>query len=103
VLQLLPPRQRAALILRDVLDFSTREVAEMLATSEDSIASALKRARTTLGRELPSTQQRPPLPNSHAERALLSRLVQRSDRRLPSARGGGFHAQVRLCRSRPTW
>ena len=54
-LQLLPPRQRAALILRDVLDFSTRDVAEMLAASEDSIASALERARTTLGRELPST------------------------------------------------
>jgi RNA polymerase sigma-70 factor (ECF subfamily) len=70
-LQLLPPRQRAALILRDVLDFSTREVAEMLATSEDSVASALKRARTTLSRELPSTDRPPPLPDSPAERAVF--------------------------------
>jgi hypothetical protein len=67
---------RAALILRDVLDFSTREVAEILSTSEDSVASALKRARATLGRELPSTDQPPPLPDSPAERALLARLVQ---------------------------
>ncbi len=75
-LQLLPPRQRAALVLRDVLDFSTREVAETLNTSEDSVASALKRARTTLSHELPSADQPPPLPDSPAERATLARLVQ---------------------------
>jgi Sigma-70, region 4 len=75
-LQLLPPRQRAALILRDVLDFSTREVAETLNTTEDSVASALKRARTTLSHELPSADQPPPLPDSPAERAALDRLVQ---------------------------
>jgi RNA polymerase sigma-70 factor, ECF subfamily len=75
-LQLLPPRQRAALILRDVLDFSTREVAETLNTTEDSVASALKRARTTLSHELPSPDQPPPLPDSAAERAALARLVQ---------------------------
>ena len=75
-LQLLPPRQRAALILRDVLDFSTREVAEILATTEDSVASALKRARATLDRELPSANHAPPLPDSPAERSLLARLVQ---------------------------
>jgi RNA polymerase sigma-70 factor (TIGR02960 family) len=75
-LQLLPPRQRAALILRDVLDFSTREVAQTLDTTQDSVASALKRARMTLSRELPSADQPPPLPDSPAERAALARLVQ---------------------------
>jgi RNA polymerase sigma-70 factor (TIGR02960 family) len=75
-LQLLPPRQRAALVLRDVLDFSTREVAQTLNTSEDSVASALKRARTTLSHELPSADQPPPMPDSPAERAALDRLVQ---------------------------
>jgi RNA polymerase sigma-70 factor (ECF subfamily) len=72
----LPPRQRAALVLRDVLDFSTREVAETLNTTEDSVASALKRARTTLSHEVPSADQPPPLPDSPAERAALARLVQ---------------------------
>ena len=74
-LQLLPPRQRAALVLRDVLDFSTREVAQTLNTTEDSVASALKRARTTISQELPSADQPPPLPDSPAERAALDRLV----------------------------
>ncbi|MGH3254371.1 MAG: sigma factor-like helix-turn-helix DNA-binding protein [Streptosporangiaceae bacterium] len=46
-LQVLPPRQRAALILRDVLDFRASEAADILATSEQSVESALKRARGT--------------------------------------------------------
>ncbi len=56
-LQLLPPRQRAALILRDVLDFHVREAAEMLQASEQSVSSALKRARATLARQLPPQGQ----------------------------------------------
>jgi len=44
-LQLLPPRQRAALILTDVLDFSAREAADMLDATELAIYSAVKRAR----------------------------------------------------------
>jgi len=74
-LQLLPPRQRAALLLRDVLDFSAREVASLLGTTEQSVSSALKRARATLARELPSADQPPPPPDSPAEQALLSRLI----------------------------
>ena len=74
-LQLLPPRQRAVLILRDVLDFSAREVAALLATTEQSVTSALKRARATLAREMPREDRPPPAPNSAVERALLAKLV----------------------------
>jgi RNA polymerase sigma-70 factor (TIGR02960 family) len=73
-LQLLPPRQRVILILRDVLGFHTAEVAEILDTSEESVTSALKRARATLARDLPGSGQ-PPLPNSPAEQRLVDQLV----------------------------
>jgi len=79
-LQLLPPRQRAALILRDVLDFPASEVADMLGTTEQSVTSALKRARATVSRELPSPDTPPPPPlNSAAEQELVARLVEAFD------------------------
>jgi len=74
-LQLLPPRQRAVLILRDVLDFSAREVAALLATTEQSVTSALKRARATLAREMPRADRPPAPPDSAVEQALLAKLV----------------------------
>jgi len=80
-LQLLPPRQRAVLILRDVLGFRAAEVAGLLGSSEGSVTSALKRARATLQRELPRDNQRQgaPPPDSPAERELVARLTQAYD------------------------
>ncbi|ACU72093.1 RNA polymerase, sigma-24 subunit, ECF subfamily [Catenulispora acidiphila DSM 44928] len=51
-LQLLPPRQRAALVLRDVLGYRAAEVAQMLDSTQESVSSALKRARATVDNHL---------------------------------------------------
>jgi RNA polymerase sigma-70 factor (TIGR02960 family) len=75
-LQLLPPRQRTALILRDVLGFHTSEAAEILQASEQSVASAVKRARATLADQLPpGRHEAPPPPQSPAEQRLVARLT----------------------------
>jgi RNA polymerase sigma-70 factor (ECF subfamily) len=70
--QLLPPRQRAVLILRDVLDFSAAEVASTLDTSTAAVNSALQRARSTLSS---SASDQPDDLSDEDSRALVDRYV----------------------------
>ena len=73
-LQRMPPRQRAVLVLRDVLGYHAAEVAEMLETSEASVNSALQRARAAL-EAAPERTGGGVLPDSPAQRSLLARFA----------------------------
>jgi RNA polymerase sigma-70 factor (ECF subfamily) len=74
-LQRLSPRQRAVLVLRDVLAFRAAEVAEMLGVSEVSVNRALQRARSAIGRAVePGEREAAPLPHSFQERELVARF-----------------------------
>ena len=74
-LQVLPPRQTAVLVLRDVLGFHADEVADMLDATVDSINSALKRARAALQRRRPPGGEHEPPPRSPSELAVVANFV----------------------------
>ena len=74
-LQLLSPRARAVLILRDVLGFTAREVAGSLGSTEEAVAMTLSRARASL-----RGQTQAPRPSTPEEEALVRRLPPPSPR-----------------------
>jgi RNA polymerase sigma-70 factor, ECF subfamily len=79
-LQHLPPRQRAVLILREVLRWQASEVAELLDATVASVNSALQRARATLEASNVSAADTPPPSVDEADAALLARYVDAFER-----------------------
>jgi RNA polymerase sigma-70 factor, ECF subfamily len=92
-IQLLPPRQRAVLISRDVLGWSAAESASLLGVSTAAVNSALQRARATLTQHLPRRRAEwaPGSDPSREERALLERYMEATD-------NGDAAALIRLLR-----
>jgi len=86
-IQLLPPKQRAALILCDVLDWSAKEAASLLDSSVAAVNSALQRARVTLKDNNPQRQHASTMSRaaSDEERAVLQRFIEAFERSDASA------------------
>jgi RNA polymerase sigma-70 factor, ECF subfamily len=95
----LPPRQRAALLLRDVLGWSAKEVAELLGATVASVNAALARARRAL-RDLPPDER----PASDAEATIVARYVEAWEARDVDALAALLSEDVRLAMPpTPSW
>ena len=97
-LQLLPPRQRAVLVLRDVLGYRASEVATMLDATQESVQSALKRARATVDNYLADSGSSRPArqPDTTAERHLVAQLTDALERADVQALVGLLAEDVRV-------
>ena len=86
-IQLLPPRQRAVLILRDVVSWPAAEVAELLGTTIPAVNSALQRARTTLRDQWPDGRLdwAPAAEPDAGQRRLLQRFIAAHEQADPEA------------------
>jgi RNA polymerase sigma-70 factor (ECF subfamily) len=105
-IQHLPPRQRAVLLLRDVLGWSAKETASLLEGSVASVNSALQRARATLQDHLPKerTEWAPSAGLSEEERELLRRYVAAHERADAGALAALLREDARLTMPpHPTW
>jgi RNA polymerase sigma-70 factor (ECF subfamily) len=82
-LQHLPPRQRAVLILKDVLGIPARDIAEALDSTTASVNSALQRARRTMGERLPAQSQQATMRaiGDAATRDIVTRFIDAFERR----------------------
>jgi RNA polymerase sigma-70 factor (ECF subfamily) len=95
--QVLPPRQRAVLILRDVLGWTAAETARALELSVPAANSALQRARATMRERLPQRRLDWSAAEASAqERALLERFIAANDAADPSALAELFTADIRV-------
>ncbi len=95
VLQLLPPRQRAVLILRDVLSWRATEVADLLELTVPAVNSALHRARTTVASRYAPIGAVASKARSHGEPGTLRSLLERYVRAWETADVAGLVALLR--------
>ena len=97
-IQLLPPRQRAVLILRDLVAWPAAEVAELLDMSVPAVNSALQRARTTLRDQWPDGRLdwAPAAEPDAGQRRLLQRFIAAHEQADPEALIALLHHDVRL-------
>jgi RNA polymerase sigma-70 factor (ECF subfamily) len=97
-IQHLPPRQRAVLILRDVLGWPANDTASLLEVSVAAANSALQRARATLKQQLPDRRLEwaPPEQQTAAERALVQRYIDASERNDTQALIAMLHEDARV-------
>ena len=96
-IQLLPPRQRAVLLLRDVLEFSAKETADLLEMSVPAANSALQRARATMASNRPHGRSgRPPADVTPEEREILRRSIAAHERADATALAEMLRDDVRI-------
>jgi RNA polymerase sigma-70 factor (ECF subfamily) len=105
-IQHLTPRQRAVLILRDILAWPAKETAVLLDASVDSVHSTLRRARSTLRKHLPERRLEWPATSdpTQQERSLLRRYMDAHDRADVAALAALLQQDARLTMPpTPTW